>query len=46
MKYTAEMAPDGMIRTRCFMKIGSGIQAILILLLQESEETAVLVLLM
>jgi hypothetical protein len=37
MKYTVEMASDGMTYTPTFIKIGSGIQAILRLLPRQSE---------
>jgi hypothetical protein len=37
MKYTVEMASHGMIYIPSFMKIGSGIQVILRLLLRQSE---------
>jgi hypothetical protein len=37
MKYTIEMASDGMIYIPSFMKIGSGIQVILRLLPRQSE---------
>jgi hypothetical protein len=38
MKYTVEMASDGMIYVPRFMKIGLGIQVILRLLAQQSEK--------
>jgi hypothetical protein len=37
MWYTVEMASDGMIYIPSFMKIGSGIQVILMLLPQQHE---------
>jgi hypothetical protein len=37
MRYTVDMALDGMIYTPSFMKIGSGIQVILRLLLRQFE---------
>jgi hypothetical protein len=36
MKYTVEMASDGMIYVPCFMKIDKGIQAILRFCLRNS----------